>query len=489
MTDCNKKLTFEEKELALLRNAVDNFEVKTGEKIAQSPDIINIIKILEEFLKKKKLVCYGGTAINNILPKDAQFYNKDLEIPDYDFYSPNAMKDAKDLADIYAKHGYAEVETRSGMHAGTYKVFVNFIGIADVTQIGKNVFNVLSKTATVINGIYYSHPDYLRLQIYKELSRPEADISRWEKIYKRLILLHKHFPLKNNPKCAQINFMRDFDGNKEIANTLYTIVKDAIINEGYVFIGGYASSLYSRYMPPEKRIQLKEVPDFDVLAEKPLEAANIIKATLEKAGIKKIKINKKEAAGNEMILDHYEIVVDGDTLCFIYEPPGCVSYNTIKINNKIVKVATIETMLLFLLAFLYSDRPYYDHDRIICMAQYLVNVQARNRLKQKGLLKRFNLNCYGHEKTLMEIKINRSNMFKQLKHDRKSPEYEKYFLKYTPDIKETKETKETKKPLATTTIKKKPAKKPANKSAKKPTKKPAKKTQKNIFNKLFDTIL
>ena len=184
-----------------------------------------------------------------------------------------------------------------------------------------------------------------------------------------------------------------------------------------------------------------------------------------------------------MILDHYEIVVDGDTLCFIYEPPGCVSYNTIKINNKIVKVATIETMLLFLLAFLYSDRPYYDHDRIICMAQYLVNVQARNRLKQKGLLKRFNLNCYGHEKTLMEIKINRSNMFKQLKHDRKSPEYEKYFLKYTPETKETKET------LATTTIKKKPAKKPANKSAKKPTKKPAKKTQKNIFNKLFDTIL
>jgi hypothetical protein len=434
MTDCDKKLTFEEKELALLRNAVDSFETKIGEKVAQSPDIISIIKILEEFLKKKKLVCYGGTAINNILPKEAQFYNKDIEIPDYDFYSPNAMKDAKELADIYAKHGYSEVETRSGMHLGTYKVFVNFIPIADVTQIGKNVFKVLNETAIVINDIYYAHPDYLRLQIYKELSRPEADISRWEKIYKRLILLHKHFPLKNNPKCSQVNFMRDFNGNAELANTLYNIVKDTIIDEGFVFIGGYASSLYSRYMPEDKKNQLKEVPDFDVLAEDPLKAANIIKDSLQKAGITHIKINKKAEAGNEMILEHYEITVDGDTLCFIYQPPGCVSYNEIKINNKMVKVATIETMLLFLLAFLYSDRPYYDHQRIICMAQYLINVQAKNRLKQKGLLKRFNLNCYGHEKTLTEIKINRSDMFKKLRKDRKSPEYEKYFLKYTPEI-------------------------------------------------------
>ena len=42
MTDCNKKLTFEEKELLLLRNAVDISEKKTGIKIKQSNNIYHI---------------------------------------------------------------------------------------------------------------------------------------------------------------------------------------------------------------------------------------------------------------------------------------------------------------------------------------------------------------------------------------------------------------------------------------------------------------
>ena len=47
-----------------------------------------------KFLKEKKLVCYGGTAINNILPKRDQFY-KPSEFPDYDFFSNDALNHAK----------------------------------------------------------------------------------------------------------------------------------------------------------------------------------------------------------------------------------------------------------------------------------------------------------------------------------------------------------------------------------------------------------
>ena len=103
---CSNNLTFEECELEILRHAVDETEKVKGEKIANSEDIKKILSILEDFLRKKKLVCYGGTAINNILPTFAQFYNRDLEVPDYDFYSPNALSDAKELADIYYKQGY-----------------------------------------------------------------------------------------------------------------------------------------------------------------------------------------------------------------------------------------------------------------------------------------------------------------------------------------------------------------------------------------------
>jgi len=430
----NKKLNFEEQEIELLRHAVDIAETKTQKKIKHSNDIDNITKILETFLQRKKVVCYGGTAINNILPENKQFYNKDVEIPDYDFYSPMAIIHAKELADIYAKNNYENVEVRSGMHKETYKVFVNFIPIADITQMDPKICRLLIKHAIRKNGISYSPPDFLRLQMYNELSRPDGDVSRWEKVYKRLLLLNKYHPFKENPKCSQINFMRDFTGNPELNDTLYNLVKDTMINEGVVFIGGYASSLYGRYMPENQQKQLKHVPDFDVLAENSKAVAYILKEKLEDAGFKNIKVVKKNSVGDGIIITHYEIMVDIDTLCFIYEPFGCYSYNELKLNNKTVKIATIDTMLLFLFAFLYSERPYYDHESIMCMAQYLLNVQSKNRLEQKGLLKRFNVNCYGNEKTIVDMRSEKAETYEKLKNMKHSKEYNKYFFKYIPSI-------------------------------------------------------
>jgi tRNA A37 threonylcarbamoyltransferase TsaD len=85
-------LSYDEKELEILREAVDVMEKRKGAKIIQDPQVKKIISIVEDFIANKKLVCYGGTAINNILPEDAQFYNKDIELPDYDFYSDNASQ-------------------------------------------------------------------------------------------------------------------------------------------------------------------------------------------------------------------------------------------------------------------------------------------------------------------------------------------------------------------------------------------------------------
>jgi len=63
----------------------------------------------------------------------------------------------------------------------------------------------------------------------------------------------------------------------------------------------------------------------------------------------------------------------------------------------------------------------------------LINVQAQNRLEQKGLLKRFNINCYGNEKTLVEIRGEKALKFKELKNEHGSKEYNKYFYKYIPN--------------------------------------------------------
>uniref|UniRef100_A0A6C0JU92 Poly(A) polymerase catalytic subunit domain-containing protein n=1 Tax=viral metagenome TaxID=1070528 RepID=A0A6C0JU92_9ZZZZ len=424
-------MSFEEKELNILRKAVDKAQELSGKKIINSPEVQHIIHIVEMFLKTKKLICYGGTAINNILPLHDQFYNKDIEIPDYDFFSANALEDAKELANIYAKAGYEDIEAKSGVHHGTFKVFINFIPVADITFIPSPLFKVLTQNALQVNGILYAPPDFLRMSMYLELSRPLGDVSRWEKVLKRLTLLNRNYPLKNI-KCNHIEFMRKFEGTKEDASNIYNVVRDTVIRLGLVFLGGYANTLYSKYMPNTVKQRFnKSNPDFDILSEDPLGSANIIVERLRETGYNKVKHKKWDGLG-EIIAPHYEIIVNEDTIAFIYQPIACHSYNVININNKDIKVATIDTMLSFYLAFLYANRPYYDHDRIFCMSQYLFMVQSRNRLQQKGLLKRFSLNCIGEQPTLETMRNEKTEMFEKLKNKRDTKEYEEWFLKYTP---------------------------------------------------------
>jgi hypothetical protein len=425
-----EKKTFEEKELDILRDSVDKIEESAKKKVAQSPIITKIIEVLENFLRKKQLICYGGTALNNILPKKDQFYDKNTEVPDYDFYSPNALEDAKELADIYSELGYDDVEAKAGMHHGTFKVQVHFIPIADITQMEKKLFLSVKKEAIKISGILYAPANLLRLNVYKELSRPEGEVARWEKVFKRLALLNKHYPIKKQ-RCESVKFMRDFEGDKDLSLSLYGLVKKAIIDQGLVFFGGYACELYGKYLSIKQQKNKSSSPDFDALSETPEESAKYIKEQLTSAGVKNVKIYKKPGAG-EIIAPHYEIAVGDQSVCFIYEPLGCHSYNTLRVKNDTVKIATIDTMLNLYLAFIYADRPYYENNRILCMAQYLFTVQSKNRLINKGLLKRFNSECYGTETTLQTIREKRAEKFIELKPKRGTKEYDEYFLRYTP---------------------------------------------------------
>lgn len=429
---CEENMTFEECELAILRHAVDETEKIQGEKMAKSKEIKEILEIVETFLIKKKLVCYGGTAINNILPKSAQFYDKDVEIPDYDFFSPNALDDAKELADIYGKRGYLEVEAKSGIHHGTFKVFVDFIPIADITQLYKPLFREISKESIVVAGIHYAPPNYLRMSMYLELSRPAGDVSRWEKVLKRLTLLNKFYPLTSQRDCNTIDFMRGMETHMEDSEKIYHIVRDAFVSQGVIFFGGYATSLYSRYMDINKQKLLKKLPDFDVLSEEPDKCALIVKEQLVQAKFKNVKITNFEKIG-EIIPEHIKISVNGEVVAFIYKPIACHSYNILELKDRTVNVATIDTILAFYLAFTFANVPYYDKDRLLCMANFLFEVEQKNRLEQKGLLKRFSINCYGKQQTMEEMRAEKANKFKELMHDRSSLEFQEWFLKYNPN--------------------------------------------------------
>jgi hypothetical protein len=466
-----KNLSFEDCELAILRMAVDKAEEKMGKRVVNSEDVQKIIDIVEDFIRSKRLVCYGGTAINNILPEEDKFYNKDVEVPDYDFFSQDALADAKALTDIYYKHGFLDVVARSGQHYGTYKVFVNYMAVADITHLPKEIFNLIKKDAIVVEGILYAPPNFLRMSMYLELSRPAGDVSRWEKVLKRLTLLNKNYPIGTGTNCSNIDFQRamhDTDNQDQV----FENVKATLINQGVVFFGGYANALYSQYMPGNLKRKLENFADFDVLSNNPLLTAEIVKERLRDEGIKNIKIIKQNAVG-EIVPEHYEVKVGKDSILFIYKPIGCHSYNIINIQGKKVKVATIDTMLSFYLAFLYANKPYYNQfiDRILCMSKFLFDVQQKNRLSQKGLLKRFSITCYGHQETLEEMRAHKAEKYKELKQKKNAKEFEEWFLNYNPN--EVEQKKKDKKPLS-----KMKAKNP-NTNTSKPRSKPRSKTKSN----------
>ena len=432
MTDlCNDSMSFADCELAIVHHAVEESESIKGAKLVNSEEVKRMLKIVEDFIARKKLVCYGGTAINNILPKYAQFYARDLEIPDYDFFSPDALNDAIELADIYHHAGYTDVEAKSGVHYGTFKVFVNFIPIADITMLNKQIFRAISKESIRVAGIQYAPPNYLRMGIYLELSRPAGDVSRWEKIYKRLLLLNKFYPLTATQKCDSIDFSKKIDIESPEFERQHHVVRDALIDNGVIFFGGYSTYLYSTYMNKNKEQLVKNIPDFDVIVDDPDKCAVIVKERLDDANIKHVKIVSHDAIG-EIIPRHVEIIVGKHSMAFLYEPIACHSYNQITIGDKVVNVATIETILAFYLSFIYADMPYYDKDRLLCVAAFIFDIQQKNRLAQTGILKRFNINCYGKQKTLEDIRSEKTTKFKELQNKKDSNEYKMWFLRYNP---------------------------------------------------------
>ena len=454
---CNNKMTFEECELAILRQAVDESEEIKGKKTAMNEDVQKIIDILERFLQEKPLICYGGTAINNILPKQSQFYNRELEIPDYDFYSKNALKDAIELANIYADAGYLEVEAKAGVHHGTFKVYVNFIPIADITSLHEDIFDALLTDSIKVAGIKYCPANFLRMNMYLELSRPMGDVSRWEKVFKRLVLLNNHYPVNPSVNCEMVEFQKKMeaktlntilrsskshseDKDKEdfasehLEEDIHNVIRNTLMSMDAIFIGGYACTLYSEYMTDKDKRKVKKTADFDVIMEDIEKGAIILKERLEEKIQKKI-VMVQHAEISEIIPRHIEIKIEDDSVAFLYEPIACHNYNKITIENGVVvNVATIDTLLSFYLAFMYAKKKYYNKDKILCMAMFLFDVQEKNRLKQKGLLKRFSLLCIGKQSSLEQIRSDKAEKYKELRNRKDTPEYDEWFLKYNPHI-------------------------------------------------------
>ena len=374
---------------------------------ADAPAIKVSTTIVEAFLKSHRVMCYGGTAINNLLPKEDQFYGP-TETPDYDFFTETPQEHGVIISDQLAAKGIESVEMKPGVHLGTYKVFADYHGVADLTFLAPKLFEHLWKEKITRHGIHYVHPNFLRMSMYLELSRPEGDVSRWEKVYTRLMLLNRHYPIlcTDEPKApAELSVER----KKEVVSMLK--------NHPIVLLGFSAVSRHEK-----KAVWYTPV---SLLAEK----EEIEKHT---------KGHKTVTHAETDILPARTDVLDKDgaVMYQFYETQACHSYH---VTGEGIKIASIPTTLTFFLALAYSGGSKDEISRLMCVAQRLMELAADKPKRRFALLAP--AECLGQQKELLDMRRERVEMYAKIGKDRTSADFVQYFFSYNPKDDKTRRAK------------------------------------------------
>ena len=390
---------------------VKDLETENNRVAAKDPGTVTSLAVVKNFLKNNRVLCYGGTAINNLLPKKDQFYNPEEDVPDYDFFSKTPQAHSVTIANQLRKEGIAAVEVKPGMHLGTFKVFADFTGVADITHLDEEIFDRLWEEAEVRAGIHYVPVNFLRMSMYLELSRPHGDVSRWEKVYSRLELLNKAYPASCNKKDAK--------KHEELTDEQQKGVLKLLKNEPVVLLSVSAAEIH---------LDKNWTTPIGLLAER---------ETIERL----TKGEKVEVNEENDILPRRTSVMSEDgkkSLFRFYETTACHSYHEME-NG--VRVASIPTTLQFFFAYLYSGAQEENVASVLCIAQRLVDVASSKAKRRFEILTP--KECIGVQESFIEMKRHKAELFEEFGKDRSSKKFLEYFFTYNPDDSSSKKKAKT----------------------------------------------
>jgi len=385
-----------------LETIVSQLETENNRRAAADPLVRTALSVVESFLKEHRVLCYGGTAINNLLPKEDQFYDKEVDIPDYDFFSETPQEHAMRLANKLSAAGIKNIEVKPGVHLGTFKVFADYEGVADITELDTEIFEKLWDSNLVKGDIHYVTPDFLRMSMYLELSRPRGDVSRWTKVYTRLQLLNKHYPIV----CKK----EEAEAHSTVPKELKKQVRKLLESEDVVLLGVNAAETHLRkeWTLPMTLLATKE--------------------TIERL-TKGMDVFLHE--GSEILPPLYFVHLpnqpkDSTAYLRFYETTACHSYH----NVGGIRVASIPTILQFFFAYVFSAAKQSNIESILCVAQRLVDLADHKPKRRFELLTP--TDCMGEQKTLVDMRKEKASLYQKLSKNRLSADFLRYFFTYNP---------------------------------------------------------
>jgi hypothetical protein len=391
-----------------LEKIIEHLELENAKRATSDPLTRASLDTVYKFIQTHPVMCYGGTAINNLLPKEDRFYDPEVDIPDYDFFSKTPQEHAMFLANTLSEIGVKNVEVRPGIHLGTFKVFADFEGVADITHLDSKIFDKLWEESVERDGVHYVPPNLLRMSMYLELSRPRGDVSRWKKVFSRLQLLNKHHPIECPISETE---HRKLASKSEIEDVMKLLHTEPVVLLG---VSAAESHLQKHWTLPITLLATKETID-----------------KLSKD--KKVEVDK----GTDILPARYSII-DDDGLARVrfYETAACHSYHQTRDG---VRIASIPTILQFLFAFVYSSKKQKNISNMLCIAQRLVEM-ANNKPKRRFALLT-PIDCIGQQDTLIDMRKNKAALYEKYSKNKQSPEFLKYFFTYNPRASKTERQK------------------------------------------------
>ena len=377
-----------------LEEAIERAQEKLNYESAHDEDIRRSLEIVSDFIKRKQRVCYGGTAMNAILPASKKFYDYDFDLPDYDFYTPDGNGDIEELAKELKAAGFKDVHHRLGIHEGTKKIMVNFVAVADVTQIDRDLFNIFLRRSIVKEGVHYTDPDILRMMMYLELSRPKGQVDRWEKVFDRLQLINNSFPVKATKSCRA--------GTEPLPRHAYYAVLNYIIENERILCNGPIIPIYTKGIKKGKAYYDVR-PGGPMLFTSPAakEDAIQLKKLIEhkEDGEYPVKIYLHKARG-ELVPERYELQSGGKVVCSIVNEVACHSYNVVPLKDgRVVYIASLEFLItLYLSLHIFTTRSNdILGDNVMCQVGKFIALAFDNYYSSKSQFPAFSLNCRGHQ--------------------------------------------------------------------------------------------
>lgn len=184
----------------MLKKSSKYYEQLLTERSIDYKSINKSLDIVKQFIIDKKLLLYGGMAIDYALKMKGDFIYPENSLPDYDFYSSEHIKDATELGEILCKNKLHNVSIKNGSHITTSKVRVDNENVADIAYCPKHILDKIPYL--VYKGFKIVHPYWQYIDQHISLSLPfrggrgkEVIFFRWKKDMERYDMLYKHYPL------------------------------------------------------------------------------------------------------------------------------------------------------------------------------------------------------------------------------------------------------------------------------------------------------